>query len=669
MKKITLLVFYLALSNWLSTVYAANFSSLTSGNWSAGGTWTLTSGTDADGIPDADDNVTIRFAHIVTLDIAPTIASLAMPNGTLTGSFGIAISGDFTLSRGAFAPEGTATIGGNFLWDSDGDIGVSTSPSVTDVTIGGTTTIDGNITRRLVKRKLILNGGGTWTLGTINVRQGGIFEIGAGQTLNYNSSGGYEIADGGGSGNAFNVKGTLDLQSDGLRIRIPVNNTGAINLSNGNLSFEINSTHSGNGSISVSASRTLTINAVGLDYGNATFANNGTIITNALIFNGSTPQTLSGTGSIANLTVNNANGLVISGTQTISTALTLTNGNIQLSNNDFSLGTATLTGGSSTSFIQTNSTGNLKRTVSTTDVLFPVGESNYTPVTIRQASSSDTYSVRVSDGIDIAHPLMGTQFVAKEWDISRTPSNTIAATVKMEWNSGEEGVGFSCATAQMLHHNGTFWEALPLSGTTVSCGTSPRSITKTGVTAFSPFAVGLPAFVLSAELMGFKAITHKSTIDLLWQTASEKDMSYFDIEQSTDGLNFSKISETKAAGKANNYEFLNYSPLSITTYFRLKIVRSDGRFTYSKVISVAFGKELTVKSFPNPIENELNIETISDAKNVEIDVVDLLGRRVFYQNTEGSNSLKINTLNWQSGIYILTIKDGKNTVQQKVIKR
>lgn len=45
------------------------------GNWNSASNWTLTSGTDADGIPDADDAVIIK-AHTVTVNVNATCASL-----------------------------------------------------------------------------------------------------------------------------------------------------------------------------------------------------------------------------------------------------------------------------------------------------------------------------------------------------------------------------------------------------------------------------------------------------------------------------------------------------------------------------------------------------------------------------------------------------------------
>ena len=45
------------------------------GNWNSASNWTLTSGTDADGIPDADDAVIIK-ANTVTVNVNAACASL-----------------------------------------------------------------------------------------------------------------------------------------------------------------------------------------------------------------------------------------------------------------------------------------------------------------------------------------------------------------------------------------------------------------------------------------------------------------------------------------------------------------------------------------------------------------------------------------------------------------
>ncbi len=48
------------------------FTSAATGNWNASGSWTLSSGSDADGIPDADDDVTIT-THSITVPVSTTV--------------------------------------------------------------------------------------------------------------------------------------------------------------------------------------------------------------------------------------------------------------------------------------------------------------------------------------------------------------------------------------------------------------------------------------------------------------------------------------------------------------------------------------------------------------------------------------------------------------------
>src|SRR5258708_39591661 len=46
----------------------ATFYSSATGNWSNSGTWTINSGSDADGVPDANDDVIVRGGFTVTVN-------------------------------------------------------------------------------------------------------------------------------------------------------------------------------------------------------------------------------------------------------------------------------------------------------------------------------------------------------------------------------------------------------------------------------------------------------------------------------------------------------------------------------------------------------------------------------------------------------------------------
>ena len=78
---------------------AGTFSSTATGNWGSAGTWTLTSGTDPDGIPDADDVVNITGGFTVTVAAAAACSTLAISASStlIVGGFTFAVSDNTTI--------------------------------------------------------------------------------------------------------------------------------------------------------------------------------------------------------------------------------------------------------------------------------------------------------------------------------------------------------------------------------------------------------------------------------------------------------------------------------------------------------------------------------------------------------------------------------------------
>ena len=92
-------------------------------------------------------------------------------------------------------------------------------------------------------------------------------------------------------------------------------------------------------------------------------------------------------------------------------------------------------------------------------------------------------------------------------------------------------------------------------------------------------------------------------------TASEQNDTYFDVEHSTNGLEFKTIGNVKGQGTAQtvtNYNFEHTAPIAGINYYRLKQVDFDGAFTYSPVQSIEFGKsDFVIKS--NLVKEGLDI--------------------------------------------------------------
>lgn len=165
---------------------SGNFNSNTlTGNWSNAGSWIQVSGTDADGIPDADDNVTIVDTNTINMDVNSACNTLTF-NGNATLNFNTTTR---TLTvNGLMTMNGTSSVIGsnnNMILSLQNDFIVPASQSAS---IGGVQvaqlparsfTITGainwsNNTGTKVVGNVILNNGGLWnstsgeTVGTQN---------------------------------------------------------------------------------------------------------------------------------------------------------------------------------------------------------------------------------------------------------------------------------------------------------------------------------------------------------------------------------------------------------------------------------------------------------------------------------------------------------------------
>src|SRR5690606_19500476 len=116
---------------------------------------------------------------------------------------------------------------------------------------------------------------------------------------------------------------------------------------------------------------------------------------------------------------------------------------------------------------------------------------------------------------------------------------------------------------------------------------------------------------LPIELMSFVGEAAETGNELQWQTVAEINNDYFVIEASKDASNFIAIGNIDGAGNSvevNNYVYYDKSPLAATTYYRLKQVDFDGKFSYSDVVSVRRIEDGEVVISPNPVKDVLNIE-------------------------------------------------------------
>jgi Secretion system C-terminal sorting domain len=179
--------------------------------------------------------------------------------------------------------------------------------------------------------------------------------------------------------------------------------------------------------------------------------------------------------------------------------------------------------------------------------------------------------------------------------------------------------------------------------------------------------------VLPINLLSFTAEKNGAASLLKWQTGSEFNNDYFDIETSKDGINFYKIGSLTSQGNATttqSYNFTDNLPVKGINFYRLKQVDKDGRQTYSKTVSLDFedvNRSLT--AYPNPARDKLTIDLARPSENVILNILSLDGK-VVKNESWGSvqRSRTINVSELGAGTYVLKITAGNDTYFIKFIK-
>lgn len=189
--------------------------------------------------------------------------------------------------------------------------------------------------------------------------------------------------------------------------------------------------------------------------------------------------------------------------------------------------------------------------------------------------------------------------------------------------------------------------------------------------------------VLPVELLNFTAKWNDenySSVVLDWKTNVEINNDYFEVEKSTDGINYTPILEVDGAGNSSSEitykEWDNDPYLEGTSFYRLKQVDFNGDYTYSdiEILNPANNLDL-VSLYPNPALDVVNYLVYSSSTTeIEILVVNTLGQEVFKLQesvSEGVSEKQVNLTHLRGGDYILRIKTstGLEMSSKKFVKR
>lgn len=582
----------------------------------------------------------------------------------------------------------TTTITNNTNWG--GCASPNCSPGV-DGIVAASSAVQPVVAANMSVKSLTINPGATLTINANikldvceNFINNGTLICAAGSTVNFNGTGAQMVGG--------NLTGTNKFSNF-----MVTKSTGTVNL--------LSSIEVAQDLTTVNATSILNTNGVDITIGRNFINSNGATTftgistSSSLIFNGTVAQIYNPNNNAATptLTLNNVTmlntgvglGVTISTINTpnmllgTSGVLTLTSGRIITPNAQevvvMNTANNAVTTGNTTSFVQ----GNLRRYLAagaTGSFDFPVGHATpgYERANINFTSAAAAGAIQLLSRFDTwggAWPMPGapgwTECSATYnmpylnngyWSIDASATSTGLYDLTL-YNLGysNAATGFSIAKSP---------SASPAWALNGNCVSSPvTAVRRNSMSGFSKMATIQSSVVLPVELILFDGVSKGYYNSIYWKSAIETNFKHYELESSEDGINFTKIATVNPIGNVssiNSYNYLDFNPYSPITYYRLKMVDLDYSFEYSRIISIENGtnKTGTLVVFPNPATNELYIKlSVPNEKNATIDIKDILGRVIYHQEidlTQSINNNYINTANFASGTYIVSITAGNS---------
>jgi trimeric autotransporter adhesin len=193
------------------------------------------------------------------------------------------------------------------------------------------------------------------------------------------------------------------------------------------------------------------------------------------------------------------------------------------------------------------------------------------------------------------------------------------------------------------------------------------------ISSFSTFYLGSPASgTLPLQLLTLTGSLQENNAALLqWTTSNEINTSHFVVERSIDGNNFSYTGIVYTAGNRDTKTSYSFTDVNIGTqpasiiYYRLKIFDNDGKYSYSKIISIVLNRNIDVLLFPNPVKQILNIRLVGQETNqVLVQIMDLTGRVIHSEKSmiTQNSMIHIDVKHWKQQVYILKVINSKHEV-------
>ncbi|HTL09076.1 MAG TPA: DUF1501 domain-containing protein, partial [Chitinophagaceae bacterium] len=198
---------------------------------------------------------------------------------------------------------------------------------------------------------------------------------------------------------------------------------------------------------------------------------------------------------------------------------------------------------------------------------------------------------------------------------------------------------------------------------------------------FQPYT-SLPIFqqiALPVHLISFTGKWPAEKVNLQWEVDQESGIDYYEVERSTDGVQFQKIGTVDAVNSTIRYTYqFNDGNLSASLYYyRLRIVEVSGSVELSNVIVLKSAQSVTasqMKVMPNPMVDRFTVYFENRVSGqVTARLIDIGGKEVWKTETNvaGVYSMPFTFTSKRpvGGVYLLSITTKTEQLATKVYIR
>ncbi len=708
---------YYSASVTASASTKSNFRSKTTGNWSTLTTWEMTSGSiwvNATYIPSsADETITIMPTHTVTVDVNSSAYYLVVDGNLNMTDKTFTIAQNGSITNNSTITSGTSTT----VFEGIGTVGGTATTIFNDVTINGSASnggVDFGAYKSTINGTLKIN---TWGYANNNAPKYGvkshlIYNTGAvyDRRVEWGAAGSGTIGITPGYPNDITISGNTTVNYVHEAIGVAKALEGDLIIDAGSsLYMDFGSPDPGitdpltvNGNITINGNLSLSNKSGGDIIVKGNWARGTGSVFNcnerAVFFTGTTEQYINTFGGeiFDYVVLDNNSNLDLLSNVTVEDELEMISGDITTNTNLLTIGTSVGVPGL-LDYTSGSVFGSLRRWFATAlnsgddSGIFPLGVgADFRPAIVEYTSAPIAGGTLTANFYEIPMewqnsdnsptiPAVGScpEFKVDNysdegyWQIDAADGLSGGTYTISLYPNGFNIINDVCELTALKKEGLGLWTPRGTHQEPNASGTYGLLVQRTGVTSgWSKWGIAASKNnALPVELTEFWYDCNDYGVVLFWETASEINSDYFEVQKSYDSENWftiTKVSSDEYSNQIKNYTYTDET-FNQSAYYRLKQVDIDGAFDYLKTLNVICSKykQSSVKIYPIPAQNYFTI-IFPDNKLWDVKILDLSGKVINSKNSISDNQ-RIDVSELKSGMYLLYMTNGFEFISMKLV--